>query len=139
MSRNPSRLRQRVHRHLNPRRNSLNQGSTTTANNAGLLMPTYEYECDKCSLRFEVKRSFTESGGNICPRCGSEGRQIYFPMPLHFKGSGFYITDIRKTSDSSVDGDQPTKPDLGKPTAKSDIGKPATKPDLGVRQTNEKT
>jgi len=102
-------------------------------------MPTYEYECDKCSLRFEVKRSFTESGGNICPRCGSKGRQIYLPTPLLFKGSGFYVTDSRKTSDSSVDGDQASKHDLGKPAAKSDIGKLVTKSDLGKTATKSES
>jgi putative FmdB family regulatory protein len=90
-------------------------------------MPIYEYECNKCLLRFEVKRSFSENGGNLCPQCGSEGRQIYSPTPLIFKGSGFYITDSRKNTDQSSDGGQPIKPDLGKPTAKPDPGKPATK------------
>jgi putative FmdB family regulatory protein len=103
-------------------------------------MPVYEYECNKCSKRFEVKRSFSESGGNICPHCGSEGRQIYFPTPLHFKGSGFYVTDNRKKGDYPAEEGQSTKPESGKPATrpeagktatKSESGKPAVKPDSG--------
>ena len=106
-------------------------------------MPTYEYECDRCSFRFEVKRSFTENGGNVCPVCGSESRQIYFPTPLLFKGSGFYITDSRKKSDNQEDGGQLTKPDMGKPTAKSESvesvtksepGKPKAKPETSMKE-----
>lgn len=94
-------------------------------------MPTYEYECNRCSFRFEVKRSFTESGGNACPVCGSEGRQIYLPTPLLFKGSGFYITDSRKKGDHHEDGSQLTKPDIGQPAAKPESGESIAKSEPG--------
>jgi putative FmdB family regulatory protein len=87
-------------------------------------MPTYEYECSKCSFRFEVKRSFNEIGGSCCPRCGSEGRQLYSSTPLIFKGSGFYVTDSRKTADRSPVEGQPAKPETGKPARKMDADKP---------------
>ena len=108
-------------------------------------MPNYEYECNKCSFRFEVKRSFTESGGNVCPVCGSEGRQIYLPTPLLFKGSGFYITDSRKKSDHHEDGGQSTKPDTGKPSTNPESGesitksgpeKPKVKPETSKKEDN---
>ncbi|MFQ6122787.1 MAG: FmdB family zinc ribbon protein [Dehalococcoidales bacterium] len=59
-------------------------------------MPIYEYECEKCSLRFELKRRFSEDGGGFCPQCGSEARRLFSPVPIIFKGSGFYVTDSRK-------------------------------------------
>ncbi|MBE0480139.1 MAG: zinc ribbon domain-containing protein [Dehalococcoidia bacterium] len=56
-------------------------------------MPLYEYECRGCSARFEVKRSFSESGNASCPLCEGEGRRIFSPIPIFFKGPGFYVTD----------------------------------------------
>ena len=59
-------------------------------------MPVYEYECGRCSLRFELKRRFSEDGGAHCPRCQGEVRRLFSPVPIIFKGSGFYVTDSRK-------------------------------------------
>ena len=60
-------------------------------------MPIYEYECPKCCLRFEVKRHFGEDGVTPCPRCAGQARRLFSPVPIIFKGSGFYITDSRKS------------------------------------------
>lgn len=62
-------------------------------------MPTYEYQCRKCSLRFELKRGFSENGSGFCPGCGNEGRRLFSPVPIIFKGPGFYVTDNRKNRD----------------------------------------
>ena len=56
-------------------------------------MPTYEYECRRCSVRFEVKRSFTENSSVPCPKCQGETRLVFSPVPVIFKGPGFYTTD----------------------------------------------
>ncbi|MFC2060699.1 FmdB family zinc ribbon protein [Chloroflexota bacterium] len=59
-------------------------------------MPTYEYECDCCSLRFERKQSFSDNSIVSCPQCGSNPRRLFSRVPVIFKGSGFYITDSRQ-------------------------------------------
>ena len=59
-------------------------------------MPIYEYECGVCHLRFELRRHFNEDGAVFCPQCQGEAHRIFSPVPLIFKGSGFYITDSRK-------------------------------------------
>jgi putative FmdB family regulatory protein len=89
-------------------------------------MPVYEYECDKCALRFEVKRGFNETGGNVCPACGGEGRQIFFAAPLHFKGSGFYCTENRKGKDPEAEAAK--QPGEGFPAGKpaATTAKPAS-------------
>lgn len=56
-------------------------------------MPIYEYECPECSCRFEQKRSFTDESPAVCPRCQCESRRVFSPVPIIFKGSGFYVTD----------------------------------------------
>jgi putative FmdB family regulatory protein len=36
-------------------------------------MPIYEYECDKCGERFELRRGIAESDDAVkCPKCGDE-------------------------------------------------------------------
>ena len=59
-------------------------------------MPTYEYECEKCACRFELKRRFSEDAGSpCCPRCRGKVRRLFSPSVILFKGSGFYVTDGR--------------------------------------------
>ena len=58
-------------------------------------MPTYEYRCDSCSLKFEVRKRFGENSGGVCPKCQGEGRRLFSAVPIIFKGSGFYVTDHR--------------------------------------------
>lgn len=62
-------------------------------------MPTYEYECTKCLGRFEVKKRFSDNGADLCPSCGGGARRLFSPVPIIFKGPGFYVTDNRKDSD----------------------------------------
>ncbi len=59
-------------------------------------MPIYEYECEKCACRFELKRRFDEDGGSpCCPQCQGKVRQLFSPPAILFKGPGFYVTDSR--------------------------------------------
>ena len=59
-------------------------------------MPIYEYECEKCACRFELKRRLSEDTGSpCCPKCRGKVRQLFSPSAILFKGSGFYVTDSR--------------------------------------------
>ncbi|MFC1991776.1 FmdB family zinc ribbon protein [Chloroflexota bacterium] len=58
-------------------------------------MPIYEYECPSCSGRFERRRSFSDNSPVSCSKCLCEARRIFSPVPIIFKGSGFYSTDYR--------------------------------------------
>ncbi len=59
-------------------------------------MPTYEYKCGLCSCRFEIKQSFQDNAEAICHRCGGNAQRIFSPVPIMFKGPGFYTTDIAR-------------------------------------------
>ncbi|MFQ6091086.1 MAG: FmdB family zinc ribbon protein [bacterium] len=62
-------------------------------------MPTYEYQCRKCSYRFEEFQSITENPLARCPQCrGPVQRLIGAGAGLLFKGPGFYATDYRSES-----------------------------------------
>ena len=68
-------------------------------------MPTYEYRCSKCSHSFEHFQSMTSPNLSICPKCNHHSleRIIGGGAGLMFKGSGFYITDYKKSNSSSTD------------------------------------
>ncbi len=79
-------------------------------------MPIYEYKCPSCDIKFEVKRGFSESTGATCPRCQCQAQRIFSPVPIVFKGPGFYVTD--NASDSRGAQSRTTK-DPDRPAEKA--------------------
>lgn len=67
-------------------------------------MPIYEYMCTKCNLRFELRQAFSAQTVASCPKCHNGARRLFAPVPIIFKGPGFYTTDNRK--ESPVDKEQ---------------------------------
>lgn len=67
-------------------------------------MPTYEYVCEDCGQEFEMYQSMKDDALKTCT-CGKAGRvqrKIGGGAGLIFKGSGFYITDYKKSAGSST-------------------------------------
>ena len=65
-------------------------------------MPIYEFHCAACGAEFERIQSFSDDSTPACPSC--ESRQVTRRMgrpAIHFKGSGWYITDSKKSSGES--------------------------------------
>ena len=60
-------------------------------------MPVYEYKCNDCSTKFELRCGFDDEPEVPCPRCRSRVRRIFSAVPVIFKGSGFYTTDSRES------------------------------------------
>lgn len=75
-------------------------------------MPTYEYECAACRHRFEALQSITARPLRKCPACGKTRahRLISAGAGLIFKGSGFYCTDYRTSSEKKARAEQGKKP-----------------------------
>ncbi len=84
-------------------------------------MPTYEYQCKTCGHQFEQVQRFSDPPLTECPKCSGQIRRVIFPAGVIFKGSGWYITDSRKSSATET-GD---KADKGDTAAKSDTSAPA--------------
>jgi putative FmdB family regulatory protein len=63
-------------------------------------MPTYEYVCAKCNHELEVFQSMKDAPLKKCPSCkrATLRRKIGGGAGLIFKGTGFYITDYKKSS-----------------------------------------
>jgi putative FmdB family regulatory protein len=65
-----------------------------------LPMPTYEYQCKTCGHHFERVQRFSDAPLTECPECSGVIRRVIHPAGIVFKGSGWYITDSRKGSES---------------------------------------
>ena len=81
-------------------------------------MPIYEYQCENCGVRFERTQHMTDAPLTKCPECNGHVHRVFQPVGIIFKGSGFYVTDNRAKSSTSVpsskkpdESDKPDKPD----------------------------
>lgn len=88
-------------------------------------MPTYDYRCDKCGYKFEKMQKFSAEPIKTCPNCKTRGKvkRIVHATGIVFKGSGFYKTDSRKSSEKSSESkaaDATLKADAPKAAASSD-------------------
>ena len=68
-------------------------------------MPVYEYECENCGRRFERFQSINDEPVRVCPECAGAVHKVFHPAGIIFKGSGWYITDSRKSTSGSVTGE----------------------------------
>ncbi len=80
-------------------------------------MPTYEYACAACGHKFERFESITAKPNKTCVKCSKKKaeRQISGGGGLLFKGSGFYITDYKKTGAGAAPASE-SKSDSGSST-----------------------
>jgi putative FmdB family regulatory protein len=86
-------------------------------------MPTYEYRCKSCGYEFEEFQSMSSDPLVVCPKCAEPSlkRLMSSGAGLVFKGSGFYLTDYKKTGSSTSQS---------KPASESKSGtKPDAKPE----------
>ena len=77
-------------------------------------MPTYEYLCQECSYKFELKQSMKDEPVATCAQCGKPVNRIISAPAIMFKGSGWYVTDYSDkmkppTGESSDSTSSPTK------------------------------
>lgn len=94
-------------------------------------MPNYDYECRSCGHDFEIFQRMSDDFLTQCPSCGKEKLQrlIGGGLGIIFKGSGFYVNDVRRAEVSSTDGSKdakqtPEKSDLAKTSQISNSSTP---------------
>lgn len=68
----------------------------------GTTMPIYEYECLQCGKNHELMQKFSDALLTACPECGGELKKLISNTSFVLKGSGWYITDYARKSDSSA-------------------------------------
>jgi putative FmdB family regulatory protein len=81
-------------------------------------VPTYQYQCTECGNSLEVRQSFTDDALTVCPSCEGTLRKVFNAVGVVFKGSGFYRTDSRSGSSSTV----PAKSEAGSSNGSSSNG-----------------
>jgi putative FmdB family regulatory protein len=82
-------------------------------------MPLYEYRCEACGRKTEVLQKLHEAPLTVCPDCGGVLRKQVSAPAFQFKGTGWYVTDYGRSSESergkSADSDsksaEPAKSD----------------------------
>jgi putative FmdB family regulatory protein len=89
-------------------------------------MPIYQYVCSKCNTNFELKQSFNDESIASCPKCKSNAKRLFVPVPIIFKGSGFYVTDSKSPSPVL---------DSAKPAESKTESKPASEPSAPKQTT----
>jgi putative FmdB family regulatory protein len=86
-------------------------------------MPVYEYECDVCGIRFDLRRRFGESQPTTCPAGHNSIHRVFAPPTIIFKGSGFYVTDNRSSGK------------MNRPSTKEKETSPAKEPESKTETT----
>ena len=78
-------------------------------------MPTYDFRCPKCSHRFEVNLPFGSKEHPLCPLCKHrKTEKVIAPPAIHFKGTGFFVTDSRKKPAPETKKTEKTAPETKK-------------------------
>jgi putative FmdB family regulatory protein len=66
-------------------------------------MPIYEYRCPK-GHEFEILQRMDDPPPEACEVCGAKPvERVFRPVPIFFKGSGFYTTDYGKGKKRKVE------------------------------------
>jgi putative FmdB family regulatory protein len=89
-------------------------------------MPIYEYRCSKCDTVFELIQRFSDAPLTVHEGCGGAVERLISVSGLHFKGTGFYITDY-KNAGAEGGKTEGGKTETGK-TESGDGGKAESKP-----------
>ena len=87
-------------------------------------MPIYEYECKQCGSRFEKMQPVTAAPLTECVNCGQGPiKRLFHPVGVIFKGSGWYITDSRKSGGAGAAGGKESS--TSESSGKSNDSKPS--------------
>jgi putative FmdB family regulatory protein len=96
-------------------------------------MPLHEYKCENCGITFEVIQKFSDPAVETCRNCGGKVQRLLSAPAIHFKGSGWYVTDYARkdktganhdksssTSTASADHDKSSSAPTDKPSTSTD-------------------
>lgn len=103
-------------------------------------MPIYEFSCLDCGDEFERIQSFSDKSLPICPHCHSHRVQRRLSPPaIHFKGSGWYITDSKNAAKTGANGKSSSdKGESGAGDGKNEGGKSETSKSEGGKSESAK-
>jgi putative FmdB family regulatory protein len=88
-------------------------------------VPIYEYLCQSCQHRFEVRQKISDPPVSSCSRCGQPVSKVISPPAIMFKGSGWYVTDYSDKLKPTGQGEASGKPANGQAEKKEPGSAPA--------------
>ena len=105
----------------------------------GGAVPIYDYQCQECKHRFELRQGFDADTVAECPRCGAIAERQISLVPVIFKGSGWYVNDHGKkkstlgdsSSSNNSNDDHPAQRDGDGEHSHSHDSHPAQRDDHG--------
>jgi putative FmdB family regulatory protein len=53
-------------------------------------MPLYEYQCEACGLKFEVRQKFSDQPVSECGDCGGTVKKLISQTGFALKGDGWF-------------------------------------------------
>lgn len=83
-------------------------------------MPIYEYKCRECNEIIEILQKINSEPLQNCTRCNGKVDKLISTSSFQFKGSGWYVTDYKKSDKGSHAANE-------KNVTKVSKNKPATK------------
>jgi putative FmdB family regulatory protein len=92
-------------------------------------VPLYDYQCE-AGHRYEKRESFGSPAQQPCEKCGKPARRLLNAPPILFKGSGWYVTDSKRTMRTGVDSPA-SSTDLADSSSSSSDDAPAATGDGG--------
>lgn len=104
-------------------------------------MPIYQYACPDCGHKFELKQKFSDNPVKKCPHCGKyHVYRVVGQVAVTFKGSGWYITDNRSSSDKrTLEHPHKETPATGNAATDNTTGATTPAPATAATATAEKT
>ncbi len=104
-------------------------------------MPTYEYLCLECKHKFDIWQE-VGSPAPPCGNCQSQTKKVFQPPRVIFKGSGFYLTDLRSeqaAKSGKKEGDSKSESSSEKSETKSSDSKSESKSDTKSSDSSSKS
>lgn len=115
-------------------------------------MPIYEYLCETCDHKFEVKQKFSDPPVDSCIQCGKSVRKLISAAGIMFKGTGWYVTDYsdkmkdpnkslssKGTDTSKENANGGSESSTSKDTAASDSSSTSTSKEGGNASSSKET
>lgn len=92
------------------------------------VVPLYEYECESCGKRFEVIQKFSDDPLTVCKFCKGPVTRLISSPAIHFRGTGWYVTDYARKSSAGEPARADGKSKEEKPAAAATEGAKESKP-----------
>jgi putative FmdB family regulatory protein len=105
-------------------------------------MPIYEFVCEGCTHEFEKIVSFSVAIAPTCPACeGDSVKRLMSKPAIHFKGSGWYITDSKADNKKSngANGSEKSKDGENAKSASDDSVASESTKDEGAKTDSAKS